>query len=142
MAAIDRSKVKRIIVKKILEHATIKSTASTRVYPAHLATIESPEFPCICFEFAGSGAKDVGDYARAFNCTMNVWCYGEVRKGYEIPQALHRYLIDQLDLQDIQDTTFSINVICKKVSDPAEYIDPDSNNPYVFCRWEVTAFGS
>lgn len=142
MASIDSSEVKNIILLQILTSSAIKTLVSNRVYPAHISQIVDPEYPCIAFMLSGQGFRDLAEFNRALDTIMDVWCYGEVHKGYETPRALDRHLTDTIDRQGIQNTTFNINVMCSRMGDPIEGFDPDSSIPYVTSRWQVTALGS
>jgi len=137
--AIDRSKVKNIILKQLIGSDAINAEVANRVYPAHLATIEAPVFPCICFDFFGTGNKNMPALPNAINVTMNMWFYGQERKGYVQPNKLLKLTIEAIHRQDIQDSTHGINVVCENISDPIEFVDPELNVPFVYNRWEVTA---
>lgn len=138
--AIDKSKVKNIIVKRLIADSNITDEVANRIYPSHLATIESPVFPCICFDFAGSGDKDMSALPNALSQTMNMWFYGQERKGYVLPHKLLRFTYDSIHRQGLQDTTLGINLMCEQVSEPLEFVDPEKNIPYTYNRWQVSAF--
>jgi hypothetical protein len=87
------SKWKAKMVKLLLADATISAAVGWRVYPARLATVIEPKFPCI--NFADEGGAFPYRTARFATSSLRFWFYSEksidaATQLYELTDAILR----------------------------------------------------
>lgn len=84
---------KKNLIQKLVETASIRAQVGWRVYPARLASVQDPAFPCINFEMEGGNFPYRGAPYSVFS--IRFWFYteesmGDAQKLYALGDAVLR----------------------------------------------------
>jgi hypothetical protein len=86
--AIDET-LRRILIN----NSSLNTVVATRVYPAYLASIPSPLFPCICFSRQSSRR----DYRYSKRVTVDYDVYVYSTTGFSQTDTIYEYMKNTLD---------------------------------------------
>ena len=107
------------IVRKLNSDSTLRGLVGNRVYPAFLANIKDPKFPCINF-FSEGGSKTLSYVSYAL-MSVRFWVYSQ-KSFNEVDSIMDRVLV-ALNNQVVTSTDGTY--IFEQFSEPVELADED-----------------
>lgn len=121
------------IRKSVIDESSINSRIMTRFYPAQLATVENPEFPCANFAFIGGNPDN--DIPKISFRSFNVWVWSN--KSREEAYLIYQLIKDKLNKQLFNST--EVNFVIRETSSPMDDIDHTANLNYLMATWRCDA---
>jgi len=123
--------VRSLIRKTVIEDAVVYGLIEDRFYPAQLASVKNPEFPCACFAFVGGNPdRDVPNFGFL---TFNIWVWSSesFEQAYEIYGAVKA----SLNLKRLKDE--EVSFVSNEVAKPIENYDVVTGDYYLMAGWRV-----
>jgi len=123
--------LKQILRQEALKDATLYALIQDRIYPAEMALIEDPGFPCINFKiYGGSIEGRVKEFA---DIIVDFWAWS--RSSFDQALEVYQALFDFLEFTRLANET--IAVVFQETTRPVESYDPDLSAWYVMGRWSA-----
>jgi len=123
-------KFREILHRTVLEDPAVQNLIYDRFYPAELALIPSPEFPCANFAIVPGGALDP-DIAKIADINFRIWTWSQIsfEESYTIYEAI-KNVLHQKRLTD-----GSVSFVCKETSSPFESYFELTSSYYLMAGW-------
>ena len=123
--------VRSLIRKTVIGDSEVYALIKDRFYPAQLASVKNPVFPCACFSFIG-GDPD-RDIPQIGFLTFSIWSWSSLNfeQAYEVYEAVKK----ALNLVRLVDT--EVRCVAKEVSKPIENFDVVTGDYYLMAGWRL-----
>lgn len=109
--------------------ADIRGMIGSKFYPAELALITDPKYPCACFDV--SDDQLIEKVPKASSGAMRVWSYS--KKSLDEASSIQGLLFTALHMTRIQ--VKDLTIMCWERNRPVDSYDPIEEVHYYMSQW-------
>jgi hypothetical protein len=110
---------KTALVEKLNGITALRAIVGNNIYPAYLASIRNPVFPCINFGIEG-GTRRIS-YLPYSDSSVRFWAYSET--GFEQANEIMSYITSNINNWVL--TSLEVTMVFQLMADPAEIESDD-----------------